>query len=231
MTMNSPESLLELYKVSREADTTRTPEQTAALMREVGLKCISFNGIPRTINMLGAFREGLPKDVARALATAQPPPPSRQINGQNADEIVARGRRLWNSIYYPFEDKLYDKLAASHPNLPVVILNDHYGSLLSDPPANDDVPGKVGRVLTSIVAISALRAQTGVGLQVTSHVFGLRKAYEDGTAEPEDVVQGGRWLASDEGSRWILNCVDEIVHAIGGGQGSTFAPSTLKAKL
>lgn len=94
---------------------------------------------------------------------------------------------------------------------------------------------KVGRVLTSLVAISCLRAQTGVGPQVTSHVFGLRKAFEDGSheAEGEERVEGGQWLAGDEGSEWVLGCVDRIVEVLGEGRGTTFAPGmeNIKAKL
>jgi hypothetical protein len=92
------------------------------------------------------------------------------------------------------------------------------------------MPATVGRVLTSIVAVACLRAQTGVGPQVVSHVFGLRKAFEDGSAKAEDVVPGGEWLASDEGSIWLLSIVDRIVEAIGAGEGTTFAPG-LRAKL
>lgn len=75
----------------------------------------------------------------------------------------------------------------------------------------------MGRVLTSIVAVSCLRSQTGVGPQVTSHVFGLRKAYEDGSANAkgEFAVEGGEWLASDEGNQWLLNSIDTIVEALG----------------
>ena len=231
MTMNSPQSLLALHSIASDASTPQSlsPVQTAELMREVGLKCISFNGIPRAINMLGAFREGLPKDVQAALSTE----PSRQLSSSNASEVVKRGRDLWDSIYRPFEGKLVDKLAQSHPNLPVHIVSAHYGTLLSDPPANMPVlPVQVGRVLTSLIAIACLRSQTGVGPQVLSHVFGLRKAFEDGSAEGEDQVQGGKWLATEEGSRWLLESVDEIVAAIGEGQGNTtFAPGFIKAKL
>lgn len=83
-----------------------------------------------------------------------------------------------------------------------------------------------------MVAISCLRAQTGVGPQVTSHVFGLRKAFEDGSfeAKGEEEVKGGKWLATDEGSLWILQTVDRIVEAIGQGRGTNFAPG-LGAKL
>ena len=195
-------------------------------MREVGLKCISFNGIPRTINMLGAFRDGLPKEIQSSLSTE----PSRNISDSNANSVVKRGRDLWNSIYRPFEDKLVDKLALSHPNLPVVIVSAHYGISLSDPSSN--MPLNVGRTLTSLIAIACLRSQTGTGPQVLSHVFGLRKGYEDGSAEGEDIVQGGKWLASEEGNQWLLESIDEIVSAIGGGQGqTTFAPGFIKAKL
>jgi hypothetical protein len=90
----------------------------------------------------------------------------------------------------------------------------------------------VGRVLTSIAGVSCLRAQTGVGPQVVSHVFGLRKAYEDGSFEAagEEMVEGGKWLSSNEGSIWLLGVVDRIVEAIGAG-GTSFAPGMLKAKL
>jgi hypothetical protein len=224
MTMNSPQSLIALHSIASKSSPL-TPTQTAELMREVGLKCISFNGIPRSINMLGAFRDGLPEDVRSSLSKD----PTRQLSSSNANEIVKRGRDLWNSIYFPFEDKLVDKLALSHPNLPVHILSAHYGTLLSDPPTNG--PVSVGRVLTSLIAIACLRAQSGVGPQVLSHVFGLRKAFEDGSAEGEDEVEGGKWLASEEGNEWILQSVDGIVAAIGEGQGSTFAPGFIRAKL
>lgn len=71
-----------------------------------------------------------------------------------------------------------------------------------------------------------------MGPQVISHVFGLRKAFEDGSykADGEDEVEGGEWLASNEGSTWLLQSVDRIVEAIGGGMGTSFAPG-LKAKL
>lgn len=222
MTLNSPASLLQLHALASQSQTTLNPTETAELMREVGLKCISFNGIPRTINSLGAFREGLPKDVQSQLKTTG----TREISSQNADQIVSRGKSLWNSIYRPFEEKLVDKLALSHPNLPIYIISSHYGTNLSDPDQN--MPVKVGRVLTSMVAIACLRAQTGVGPQVLSHIFGLRKAFEDQSAETD--VEGGGWLAGEEGNRWILETVDSIVSAIGGEQGTTFAPGLAREK-
>ncbi|KEF52780.1 uncharacterized protein A1O9_11197 [Exophiala aquamarina CBS 119918] len=229
MTLNSPSSLVELYHYTQSLPNAPPGPQAIELIREVGLKCISFNGIPRSINCLGAFREGLPQDVFKQVQ----PPPSRQLTPQNLQDRLKNGWNLWASVYYPFEHKLYDKLAASHPNLPVHILNAHYGTLLANPPT-PETSVNVGRVLTSLVAISCLRSQTGVGPQVVSHCFGLRKAFEDGSAEKD--VEGGEWLATDEGNQWILNAVDEIVQALSEGAGTTFAPGykaadTPRAKL
>ncbi|THY09484.1 hypothetical protein D6D01_09495 [Aureobasidium pullulans] len=220
MTMNSPDSLSELYQAaSPEGDAV----QTAELMREVGLKCIGFNGVPRTINMLNAFRASLPEKVTSSLSTT----PTRIPSPQNITSMSARGQDLWKSIYDPFDKKLYSKLADSHPDLPVHILHSEYGALFADP--EEKVQGKVGRVLTSVVAISCLRTQTGVGPQVLSHVFGLRKAFKDGSAEGD--VEGGEWLAGDEGSVWLLEKVDGIVEVLSGGKGSSYAPGSIKAKL
>ncbi|KAF4440381.1 putative conserved mitochondrial protein [Fusarium austroafricanum] len=219
-TLNSPDSLPVLHRVASAKDPA-SAVQNAEFIREVGLKCISFNGIPRTINSLNAFHASLPEEVTSKLCTK----PSRQPASQNIDEALARGRGLWDSIYRPYEDKLFEKLALAHPDLPVYILSSHYSALLSDPPASQrDALASLGRIHTSMIAISCLRAQTGVGPQVLSHVFGLRKALEDGTykndqdGESEEAVQ---YLASDEGGHWILNTVDKIVEAIGG---SSFAP-------
>lgn len=84
-------------------------------------------------------------------------------------------------------------------------------------------------MLTSVVAISCLRAQTGVGPQVLSHVFGLRKAIEDGTykADGEETRESAEWLASNEGSEWILKSVDAISEALGGSNFARHGSSKL----
>jgi len=226
MTMNSPESMTALFYVATDSKSQEEKVKTAELMREVGLKCIGFNGIPRTINMLGDFRSSLPIDVRSSLNSI----PSRVMLPETLNEWKGRGRALWDSVYKPFESKLLDKLADSHPDLPVHIINSNYAPLFTDPA---DRPGGVraGRILTSLLAIACLRAQTGVAPQVISHVFGLRKAVDDGTWKaPEVTEEEVKWLASEEGNVWILNTVDKIVEAIGQQQGTTFAPG-LKAKL
>ncbi|KAL7806655.1 hypothetical protein V8C26DRAFT_433081 [Trichoderma gracile] len=223
-TLNSPDALSILHNVaSADRGGSQTAQvRTAEFIREVGLKCISFNGIPRTINCLNAFHASLPQSISSSLSTK----PSRTLTSDNVEDVKSRGRGLWDSIYAPFEDKLVDKLGTSHPDLPVVILNCHYGPLLSDP-EDGGVKRGVGRVMTSLVAVASLRAQTGVGPQVLSHVFGLRKALDDGSFRGDLEVEGGgeeermseegaRWLAGDEGGEWVLKTVDRIVEGLGG---------------
>ncbi|GAB7331301.1 hypothetical protein MBLNU13_g02748t1 [Cladosporium sp. NU13] len=229
MTLNSPESLLQLYALASAskpatANPSDHPVYTAELMREVGLKCIGFNGVPRTINCLNAFRDGLPSDIQSALAERKP---RRMLARDNVDDVLDRGHGLWNSIYAPFSSKLIKKLSSSHPDLPVHIVESEYGALFSDPAVSAPHGANVGRVLTSVVAVACLRAQTGVGPQVLSHVFGLRKAVEGESVEED--VEGAKWLASDEGSEWLLRKVDEVVTAIGGGFAGGYGE--LKAKL
>lgn len=220
-TLNSPDSLAILHSVSSNPSATAyrplAPAPAAELIREVGLKCISFNGIPRSINCLGAFRASLPRDVQSQLETA----PSRTLTPANIEQRKADGLALWTSVYDPFQTKLVDRLAESHPDLPVHILGSHYASILSNPAA-DQPRGKladVGRVLTSLVAVATLRAQTGVGPQVLSHVFGLRKAIQQGfherEAESAEEQRGLEWLAGEEGAEWLLRSVDEIVDKVG----------------
>ena len=77
--------------------------------------------------------------------------------------------------------------------------------------------GRVGRVLTSVAAVACLRAQTGVGPQVTSHVFGLRKAWDDGSWRGDgEGEEGVRFLASDEGGLWVLGATDRICGSLDG---------------
>ncbi|ROV90132.1 hypothetical protein VPNG_09801 [Cytospora leucostoma] len=229
-TLNSPDALTTLHAVATNPNNAPAsyepadPVQAAELIREVGLKCISFNGIPRSINCLGAFHAALPADIKSSLETR----PSRTITPENLPRRSAAGLALWKSVYEPFDAKLISKLATSHPDLPVHILGSHYGPLLSDPEDPEGVGrgglAGVGRVLTSVLAIACLRAQAGVGPQVLSHVFGLRKAVEQGVHIKEARGQGERegweWLAGDEGGEWILKSVDDIVEAVGG---TTFA--------
>lgn len=233
-TLNSPDSLAILYELASSSDrddSPATPVAAAELIREVGLKCIAFNGIPRTINCLTAFHGSLPPQTQEGLRTV----PRRTVTPGNLLSVQRRGRQLWDSVYAPLDRRLLHKLARAHPDLPVHILGSHYGPLLADPLSGEGgeslsdeksggAGGKVGRVLTSIVAIACLRAQTGVAPQVISHVLGLRKSLQDGTWEDDRRAvssDGIQWLASDEGNEWILRSVDRITEALGG---ANFAP-------
>lgn len=176
--------------------------------------------------MLNAFRADLPLSVSSSLNTKS----TRLPSPSNVESISTRGRALWDAIYKPLNEKLESKLGDAHPDLPVFIINQEYGGLFTDPP---NKPGAtVGRISTSLIAVACLRAQQGVGPQVLSHIFGLRKSIEDGTWKQEPAAgeeEGIRWLVSDEGCTWLLEKVDELVAALGGGEGSTFAP--IRAKL
>ena len=148
--------------------------------------------------------------------------------------MMERGQGLWTSIYRPFDSKLFSKLADSHPDLPVFIVNHAYGALFADPPAlGHETGAKIGRVLTSIVGCglseSTDRSRTS-GYQPCVWIEeGVRGSELQGEGRVE--VQGGEWLASEEGNVWLLEAVDRIVDALGEGKGSSFAPGTEKAKL
>ena len=157
----------------------------------------------------------------------------RNLDAANIAPTLSRGQALWDDIYEPHSAKLLGKLSDSHPDLPVHILSSHYSALLSDPFDSSPAGGyKVGRVLTSLIAMSCLRAQRGVGPQVTSHVFGLKKALLPGApGTREEEVQGQEWLCSDEGVKWALESVDEISDVIAGGETSFAGPSSRESKL
>ncbi|KAK3900660.1 hypothetical protein C8A05DRAFT_35684 [Staphylotrichum tortipilum] len=228
ITLNSPASLLTLHSLIPTLAPSFTPLAAAELLREIGLKCISFNGIPRTINTLNSFKAALASEpwVAQLSTT-----PTRNLTLDTLPGVAARGRELWKSIYTPLDEKLEAKLAEAHPDLPVYILAGHYGPLLADPEGHGKGGlGTVGRTMTSVVAVACLRAQTGVGPQVLSHVFGLRKGVEQGAHVLEEGLEGGEEkgverLAADEGCEWMLRSVDAIAGAIRDGEGEE------KAKL
>lgn len=114
--------------------------------------------------------------------------------------------------------------------MPGYILAHHYGALLSTPLGGAD--DRVGRQLTSLVAVACLRAQGGVGAQLSSHVYGLRCAdpawdkVDDGNGAGAE--SGERWLSTNEGAEWVLTEVDKLVQVFG-RKGPTFGQ--VKSKL
>ncbi|KAJ9125876.1 hypothetical protein QFC24_002660 [Naganishia onofrii] len=210
VTTNSPPALCDLYSfAAKDATSVAGQARVAAIMRETGIKCIGFSG---TINALGALRTHLPEEVKSALSTE----PLRTPSPDNVMAAGARGKALWDAIYQPYSDKLIAKLAESHPDLPVHILHAHYGHMFADPLKTfPEGHFKVGRVLTSVVAMSCLKAQQGVAAQLTSHVYGLKKSLQEGGgAEGEEPIKGQEWLVSDEGVEWILRTVEEVCKTI-----------------
>lgn len=102
-----------------------------------------------------------------------------------------------------------------------------YGSVLSPLPGGiksysdtssleDLDQGNLSRAMGSIVGIATLRAEGRVGPQLISHVFGLLKARD---AENFNLSEEDKWLASDEGTEWVIRTVDEVLDAVSAADG------------
>lgn len=216
LTCNLPSSVGALYHFATrnepgDATTRRSVSDAinqAAIMRESALKSSIFVGVPRTILSLAGLNEAMEDDVKAGLRKQSIR--SRTATPENIDEIVSRGKALWTTIYRPHAEKLYNKLGSYHPDFIEFIIQ-AYGSVLSPLPRDgeQEVQGNLSRALGSVVGTACLRAEGRVGPQLTSHVFGLLKARDvDGLSE-EDY-----WLASDEGTEWVIRTVDEILDVV-----------------
>jgi hypothetical protein len=154
------------------------------------------------------------------------------LTSANIEETFIRGRELWDSIYEPHADKLYNKLHSYHPDFicKALLLTDYdkvyiisdlffpdfsftaafimqsYGTVLSALPDSADQQGNLSRTLSSVVGAACLRAEGRVGPQLVSHVFGLLKARHVENKSAEDV-----WLSSDDGAEWVIRMVDQIL--------------------
>ena len=89
-------------------------------------------------------------------------------------------------------------------------------------PGGESEQGNLSRALGSIVGIATLRAEENVGPQLTSHVFGLLKARDVPGLSEEDY-----WLATDEGTEWVVRTVDALLDVVKPELGET----ETKAKL
>jgi hypothetical protein len=67
--------------------------------------------------------------------------------------------------------------------------------------------------MSSVVGSACLRAEGGVGPQLTSHVFGLLKA-RAAEGQGYEINEEDRWLATDEGTEWVINTVDSILDVV-----------------
>ena len=97
-----------------------------------------------------------------------------------------------------------------------------YGTVLAPLPGGASEQGNLSRALGSVVGAACLRAEGGVGPQLTSHVFGLLKARHAPGLSAEDY-----WLASDEGTEWVVRTVDALLDVVKPELGET----ETKAKL
>lgn len=104
VTLNSPGSLqaLHTHTVPRSLNVNQRVER-ACLMREVGLKCIGFVGIPKVINQLAALRAAVDED--EELKNALPNEPRRCVGIQNVPERNAMAYAL-----FPYPSVLLERL-------------------------------------------------------------------------------------------------------------------------
>jgi hypothetical protein len=203
-TLNSPVVLSLFHRWLNSHGTSKTKLHSAELMREVCLKCIPFNGLPRTINALTYLQSSWAKE-GLLLSNVQ----TRNIGPESTIRDNLKGRQLWDSIYSGYSEKLLSKLQDSHPDLPSTILSHHYPLLAITRSYNND--RLVGRVLTSVIAIACLRAQKGSSKQLESHVYGLQHAFNEGNLNTSISNSRGSWLGSDAGCEWIITNVDKII--------------------
>ena len=98
-----------------------------------------------------------------------------------------------------------------------------YGAVLSPLPGGPGVQGNLSRAMGSVVGTACLRAETHVGPQLISHVFGLLKARDVEGLNEEDY-----WLSTDEGTEWVIRTIDEILDVV---QPESAVPEQVNAKL
>ena len=91
------------------------------------------------------------------------------------------------------------------------ILSSH--PVLAGTGTSTDEQGNLSRVMSSVVGSACLRAEGGVGPQLTSHVFGLLKA-RVAEGQGYETNEEDRWLATDEGTEWVINTVDSILDVV-----------------
>ncbi len=160
---------------------------------------------------------------------------NRRITPEILPDVNNAAYGLWDDIYQPHSKKLLGILGKSHPDLPVFIVESEYGPLFQmpasfRPSAQEAEPEwEVNRLRTSLVAIAALRAQGGVGPQVTSHVWGLMKAAHSIRSDDEH-QKGLQWLTTEEGAEWTVQAVSHLCEAIEGAAPEDLEPPKSKEK-
>lgn len=170
--------------------------------------------LTKCINNLAALREMV--DADEELAAAMPNEPRRDLNSAQWERSTVSGEALFEAINGKNASRIHDVMNHSHPDLGHYVHKFQYGPLFSLPSTYSDepaVPWDINRLRTSIAAISALQAQGGVGLQTTSHVYGLLRA------RPHALECGGRgpdFLTTHDGVMWVLQTVNEVCRIVDG---------------
>lgn len=85
--------------------------------------------------------------------------------------------------------------------------------ILAGSGTSTDERGNLSRAMTSVVGSACLRTEGGVGPQLISHVFGLLKARTAGD-QGYEMNEEDRWLATDEGTEWVIKTVDSILEVV-----------------
>ncbi|KZV69152.1 hypothetical protein PENSPDRAFT_686639 [Peniophora sp. CONT] len=227
LTSNVPPAFAHLYRVATRPQDAPKPAdlatrvRTAALIREAALKSTIFVGVPRVILSLAAFHSALEDDVHPELRAEAHP------DRLPSEDLTARGQALWQNIYAPHDVKLAAKLGSYHPDF-IAFIIESYGAVLSPlPPTTSNAQGNLSRALGSVVGISCLRAESRVGPQLISHVFGLLKARTwPGVLSAED-----KWLGSDEGTQWVIETTDAILDVVEKDKESAAWEEDVKTKL
>jgi len=229
LTTNAPATMITLYKFATTATATyHNPNETGAsepvplrlrtervaMMKEAGFKCVVLTGVPRVLNVVTAFIDTIEEDVRTQLDLSVPGNPTFAYpDPSSAEQIKERGGNLLDTIYKPHAWTLVKRLGNLHPDFPDWIVSHAYGYVLSNRSYPDDTPPLMGRTLTSVFSVSCLRAEGGVGPQLTSHVFGLLKsAYEPTAQAPHE-----KWISSQNGVDWLLGAVDRLSALVRGG--------------
>ena len=110
-------------------------------------------------------------------------------------------------VFYSSHISLPDECSTRFSPAEFIIMA--YGTVLAPMPGGDAEQGNLSRALGSIVGTACLRAEGGVGPQLMSHVFGLLKARNVPGLSEEDY-----WLATDEGTEWVIRTVDKLLDVV-----------------
>ncbi|KAH5982422.1 hypothetical protein HBI07_253110, partial [Parastagonospora nodorum] len=88
VTLDSPGSMNSLFQYTTAGRSLEEMVAIAEFMREIGFRCMGINGLPRTLNVLTAFRGALPSSVAGLLCRSA----SHTSTASDIDAAKSAGR-------------------------------------------------------------------------------------------------------------------------------------------